>query len=520
MSGYQRLRLILGDQLNASHSWFRENNPQTLYVIAEMHQETHYCRHHIQKLCAFFAAMDAFARALQQAGHEVLHLTLDDTVDDPDFPALLSRLCRDYDIRELEYQQPDEYRLAQQLADGRLPDGVVRRVVDSEHFLLPFEEIPDYFRPGKAQKMEFFYRKLRRRFGILMDGPNGDEPRGGRWNFDSENRQSLRGSDLAEIPEPLCFSKPMKAVLNRLQRHDVQSIGNAADPLPWPISRQQSLALLRYFCDALLPNFGRYQDAMTGHSPHRWSLYHSRLSFAMNAKLLSPATVINAALRAHEARPEAINLAQVEGFIRQILGWREFVRGIYWANMPDYAEKNALGAHASLPNWYWDGNTRMRCLQQSITQSLEHAYAHHIQRLMVTGNFALMAGVNPDEVDAWYLGIYVDAIEWVELPNTRGMSQYADGGLLGSKAYAASANYLQKMSDYCGDCHYHPKEKIGERACPFNSLYWDFMLRHREKFSRNPRIGMVYKNWDKMETGRQRAILDQAHWNKGHLNEL
>lgn len=520
MSQYQRLRLILGDQLNARHSWLRKRDPQTLYVLAEMHQEASYCRHHIQKLCAFFAAMEAFAHALRQAGHNVLHLTLDDTADDGDFPALLSRLCRDHGIRELQYQQPDEYRLAQQLAEGTLPDGVTRQVVDSEHFLLPHAEIGDYFKTGKPQKMEFFYRKLRRRFGILMDGPKGDEPRGGRWNFDSENRQSLRADDLDSIPEPLCFSNPVAAVLERLQRHKVANIGKVADPLPWPITRQQSLDLLRYFCDALLPNFGRFQDAMTGHSPHRWSLYHSRLSFAMNAKLISPATVINAALRAHEARPEAINLAQVEGFIRQILGWREFVRGIYWANMPEYAEKNALGARASLPSWYWDGNTRMRCLQQAITQSLDYAYAHHIQRLMVTGNFAMMAGVDPDEVDAWYLGIYIDAIEWVELPNTRGMSQYADGGLLGSKAYAASANYLQKMSDYCGDCHYHPKEKIGERACPFNSLYWDFMLRHREQFSRNPRVGMVYKNWDKMEAGRQRAILDQAHWNKSHLNEL
>ena len=520
MSQYQRLRLILGDQLNAEHSWYRQCDQSTLYVIAELHQEASYCQHHIQKLCGFFAAMEHFARALQHAGHNVLHLTLDDTAKDNDLNALLQRLCSDYAVEHLEYQQPDEYRLHQQLKQLSLPDGTQLHCMDTEHFMLPRNEIGEYFTPDKAQKMEFFYRKMRKRFGILMDGANRDKPRGGRWNYDAENRNKLRADELDTIPQPLCFANPIGAVRTRIARHRIPNIGNCGDTLPWPLTRRQALELLDYFCEYLLPNFGRFQDAMTAKSEHRWSLYHSRLAFAMNTKLLSPMRVINAALRAFEQRSDDIDIAQIEGFIRQILGWREFVRGVYWANMPHYGKRNALNAHAALPRWYWDGDTNMRCLQQAIQQSLDHAYAHHIQRLMVTGNFALLAGVHPDAVDSWYLGVYIDALEWVEIPNTRGMSQYADGGLVVSKAYAASGNYMQKISDYCGDCHYRVKEKTGGRSCPLNSLYWHFMLRHRETFARNPRVGMVYKNWDKMADDKQSAVLARAEWCLQNIDTL
>lgn len=520
MRQYQRLRLILGDQLNASHSWYREHDDQTLYVIAELHQEASYCRHHIQKLCGFFAAMEQFANALKKAGHHVLHLSLDDTAEDADLNALLQRLCRHYAVSQLEYQQPDEYRVHQQLQALTLENGVQHHCVDSEHFMLPFAELGQYFTAGKAQKMEFFYRKMRKRFHVLMDGENGDEPRGGRWNYDADNRNKLSAEDLDGIPEALCFANPVGPIRERIARHNIASIGQGGDELPWPITRQQALQLLTYFCEQLLPNFGRFQDAMTARSEHRWSLYHSRLAFAMNSKLLSPKQVIDTSLNAFERSDGAIDIAQIEGFIRQILGWREFVRGVYWANMPNYGERNALNAQRPLPRWYWNGETHMHCLKQAIDQSLEHAYAHHIQRLMVTGNFALLAGIHPDAVDSWYLGIYIDALEWVEMPNTRGMSQYADGGLVASKAYAASGNYMNKMSDYCGDCHYKVKEKTGERSCPLNSLYWHFMLRHRENFARNPRVGMVYKSWDKMADDKQQAVLQRADWCLENIDTL
>ena len=516
MSHPQRLRLILGDQLNPRHSWYREQDSSVIYLLAELRQETDYTRHHVQKVCAFFAAMAGFATALKKAGHRVLHLTLDDTADDADLPALLKRLCQDLEIQQLDYQRPDEYRLLQQLRALSI-DGVTVVEADTEHFLLPFDDIAQQFKPGKHRKMEFFYRDMRRRFQVLMDG---DQPRGGKWNFDADNRNRLSPEYIDALPQPLCFSNKVGDILQRLERHGVDTFGTASKELLWPVSRRQAEELLTFFCDALLPLFGRFQDAMTGNSPHAWSLYHSRLSFALNTKLLHPMQVIDAALRAFENQPKAIDIAQIEGFLRQILGWREYIRGVYWANMPDYQSLNALGASRALPRWFWDGNTRMRCQQQAIGQSLDFAYAHHIQRLMVTGNFCLLAGIDPDEVDQWYLGIYVDAIEWVELPNTRGMSQFADGGIVATKAYSASGNYLNKMSDYCGDCHYKVKEKTGERACPLNSLYWDFMLRHRAQFERNPRVGMVYRNWDRMSKDKRKAVLDHAEGLLAKLDEL
>jgi len=389
--------------------------------------------------------------------------------------------------------------------------------VDSEHFLVPFEELDRYFRPGSRMRMESFYRRLRRRFGILMDG---EAPLGGRWNFDTENRQRMQAKDIGRLPRPLLFANDVSAILERLSRHGVEHRGSALDPLPWPVDRQQSLQLLEYFCQYCLPFFGRFQDAMTDASPHKWSLYHSRLSFALNCKLISPLEVISAVIRYFETEPESSDIAQVEGLVRQIMGWREFVRGIYWANMPSYANCNSLQASSKLPGYFWTAKTKMRCMNQAIEQSLELAYAHHIQRLMVTGNFCLLTGIDPDQVDDWYLGIYVDALQWVELPNTRGMSQYADDGLLASKPYAASGNYINRMSDYCGNCEYQVKERAGSRACPFNSLYWHFMVRHRERFSGNPRIGMIYRSWDRMSEQSRSETLARATWLLENLDRL
>ena len=339
---------------------------------------------------------------------------------------------------------------------------------------------------------------------------DGDQPAGGQWNFDGDNRNKLKKSDLDDIPAPLLFDNDVSAIIARLDRHDIQHFGNFDHSLLWPVTRKQSVQLLEYFCQHCLPRFGQFQDAMTANSPHAWSLYHSRLSFCLNTKMLSPLQVIERAIAEHQARPGAIDLAQIEGFVRQIIGWREFVRGIYWANMPDYGELDALNAQRDLPGFFWTGKTRMRCLQASLGQSLETAYAHHIQRLMVIGNFCLLAGIDPAQVDKWYLGVYIDAIEWVEMPNTRGMCQFADDGLVASKPYAASGAYINRMSDYCRDCHYSVKDKVGDKACPFNALYWHFMHRHREKFGSNPRIGMVYRNLDKMDAGLRSSTLERA----------
>jgi len=275
-----------------------------------------------------------------------------------------------------------------------------------------------------------------------------------------------------------------------------------------------------YFCEHCLINFGRFQDAMTDQSDHRWSLYHSRLSFALNSKILHPYQVIQKAIDAYQDSQGRISLAQIEGFVRQILGWREYVRGVYWANMPAYSRKNTLAAQGALPDYFWTGDTKMNCMQQAIGQSLDYAYAHHIQRLMIIGNFCLLTGINPDEVDAWYLGVYIDAIEWVEMPNTRGMSQFADDGIVATKPYTAGGNYINKMSDYCKNCHYKIKEKTGEQACPFNSLYWRFMTTHRKRLEKNPRIGMVYRNWDKQNTSVQQATLEQAEYFIDNIEQL
>lgn len=515
-NSYRELRLILGDQLNHNHSWYRATDHDVLYVIAELRQETDYVKHHVQKVCAFFAAMQAFATWLDERGHHVLHLSLDDSADYQNLPDLIANLCKKYQVSQFSYQRPDEYRLLIQLRHLKLPQDATLEEHDSEHFLLPFADIDQQFPRGKSLRMETFYRKMRKRHHLLMDG---DQPLGERWNFDADNRQRLKADELDAVPTPKTFRNDVGPILDRLRQHKVVTFGTVKDPLPWPVDRQQSLTLLRHFCQHCLPNFGRFQDAMTGRSEHAWSLYHSRLSFALNSKLLSPGEVIDKAIAAYQDNA-AINLAQVEGFVRQVLGWREFIRGVYWANMPDYEHGNHFRAQRALPDFFWTGETKMRCLQQAIGQSLEHAYAHHIQRLMITGNFTLLAGINPDEVDAWYLGIYIDALQWVELPNTRGMALFADGGIVGSKPYAAGGNYIRKMSDYCSDCHYRVSERSGDRACPFNSWYWRFMDRHRDELSRNQRLGMLFGSWDKMDADQRQAILDTADRNLRRLDQL
>ncbi len=497
------LRLVLGDQLNPAHSWFQEVDPGVIYVFMEVLQETDRVVQHIQKIAGFFAAMRAFARSLENGGHRVVYITLDDRDNLQTFSANMQQLAASQSATRFEYLLPDDYHLDQELAElGRSLD-IPWSVSDTEHFLTTRDEVKAFFAAKKQYRMESFYRSMRARHSILM---SGGRPVGGKWNFDHENRRPYDGS--VELPEQAVFDNDVSDIVSMLSRVGVRTMGTV-DPnhFIWPVTPSQGRELLNRFVSEILPNFGSFEDAMAVSS---WSLFHSRLSFALNTKMLKPMEVIQAVLQAWDASPGRVGLNNVEGFIRQIMGWREFIRGIYWAEMPGYESLNFFDHQADLPDFYWTGQTRMRCLQECIGQSLDRAYAHHIQRLMVTGNFAMLAGVHPDQVDAWYLGIYIDALQWVEMPNTRGMSQFADGGLLASKPYAASANYISKMSDYCTQCRFDPKSRAGVDGCPFNALYWDFISRHLKRLQRIPRMGLILKAWDRLTSRDKKAILHRA----------
>ncbi len=507
------LRLILGDQLNIHHSWFSQDPSVAEYVLMEVREEATYVRHHIQKIIAFFLSMRAFAKELQARGFTVKFISLDDPNNRHSFAANVESLVSSDGYSSFEYQTPDEYRVVEDLKDvcSRLP--VPTRIVDSEHFLTTPEFFQGVFKGHKRYVMELFYREVRRRYDLLME--NG-EPIGGRWNYDAENRKKLPKG--VTPPPPLEFQRDVSDIVAMVKSTNVPSMGSV-DPLrfTWPVTREESLRLLTYFCEKLLPDFGSYQDAM--HTEHRF-LFHSKLSFSMNVKLLSPLEVIQAAVTTWRNSKGAISIEQIEGFVRQIAGWREFMRGVYWNQMPRYKTLNVLGAERPLPHYFWDGDTKMRCVKHAVEQSLEESYAHHIQRLMVTGNFAILAGINPDEVDAWYLGIYADALEWVQLPNTRGMSQFADGGIVGTKPYTSSAAYINKMSNYCSGCYYNFKEKYGDRGCPFNTLYWDFLIRNRERLENNPRIGMGYRHIDSMSKQQLTELTTKASEILSRLEEL
>jgi len=508
------LRLILGDQLNEQHSWFRRKEPDVLYALMEIRQETDYVKHHIQKVTAFFAAMRAFAERLKKMGHRVVYLELDNPANGQTLPANIQALIKEHRCTRFEYLLPDEYRLDQQLRE--LADGlpVKTAAVDTEHFLTNRQDLERFFDGKKRFMMEPFYRMMRKQHQILLDDEH--KPLGGKWNFDQRNRNAYDGK--VAIPKPLLFKNSVSDIVHMIRTEGISTFGHV-DPerLIWPINRPQAVKLLQHFVNSQLKCFGTYQDAMTAQS---WSLFHSRLSFALNTKMIHPMEVIREAIHVWERNTKAIRIEQIEGFVRQILGWREYMRGMYWMLMPDFASMNFFELHGPLPDYYWTGATRMKCMHEAIHQSLTQAYAHHIQRLMVTGNFALLAGVDPDAVDAWYLGVYIDAVQWVELPNTRGMSQFSDGGKVATKPYVASGRYIHAMSDYCGECAYDFREKTGAKACPFNSLYWAFFERHRNKLASIPRIGMMYRTWDKMGEAKKKEILKQADRYRERLNEL
>ncbi len=506
------IRLILGDQLNVQHRWFSDIDDSTVYVLMEVRQETDYVLHHAQKILAIFAAMRDLARDLRVLGHRVHYLAIDDPSNLQSIPANIDALIASYQAAAFEYQAPDEWRLDQQLyLHGRCA-AVRWLMVDSDHFYTTRNEAADIFMGRKQWLMEFFYRRMRETHRVLMD--DAKRPIGGQWNYDHDNRKPWRGTP--SEPSDARTLHDHSALWQTIVAAGVNSFGEPrADQLPWALNRDEALQQLDAFIQDALPHFGDFQDAM---STKAWRLFHSLLSFAMNVKMLNPREVVSRAEAAYHAGHAP--LAAVEGFIRQILGWREYVRGVYWAHMPGYAEKNFFGHARPLPRWFWDGKTNMNCVSHAITQSLEQAHAHHIQRLMVIGNFALLAGLDPGEVHRWYLGIYIDAFEWVELPNTVGMSQFADGGMLATKPYVSSAAYIDRMSDYCKGCHYDKKARIGERACPFNALYWDFFHRNGATLANNPRIGMVYRQLEKMDPAAIEQFQQQAQKLTANLDEL
>ncbi len=499
------LRLVLGDQLDPQHSWFREVRPDVVYLLMEVRAETDYVRHHAQKVLAIFAAMRDFARRLKAAGHRVRHVALGDASNRQGIPANLDALVAHYGAAEVQYQLPDEWRLDRALADWAeraRAQGIAVTPVDTEHFLTAREDCQRLFQDSRQWLMERFYREQRRKQGVLLT-PDG-KPEGGQWNFDADNRKPWKGQPPA--PADTRPRHDHTALWQSIEAAGVHTMGDPqAAALRWPLHREEALAQLDHFIAHGLPHFGDYQDALSGRSDY---LFHSLLSFALNTKMLRPREVI---ARAEQAWREGhAPLHAVEGFIRQILGWREYVRGFYWAHMPGYTEVNVLGHERPLPEWFWTGRTQMACLARAIGQSLETAYAHHIQRLMVIGNFALLAGLQPEALHRWYLGIYIDAFEWVEAPNTLGMSQFADGGRLATKPYVSSAAYLGRMGDHCAGCRYDPKQKTGERACPFNALYWDFFERQRERLAGNHRLGMVYRQLDRFAPEDLQALRAQA----------
>jgi deoxyribodipyrimidine photolyase-related protein len=508
------LRLILGDQLNAAHSWFKQTDANVSYVMMEMRQETDYTQHHIQKIVAFFASMRNFASERQSAGYQFIYFNLDSPENLQSLTDNLSFLIEKHGFSHFEYQLPDEYRLDNQLKTFCDSLGINTESVDSEHFMSERNELETFFKGKKTFLMESFYRAMRRKHNVMVE--EDGNPWTGQWNYDADNRATFPKNH--RPIEPLVFDKNVSEIHAMIRLHGVKTIGVLDEKnFIWPTSRAESLQLLAFFMENCLPFFGKFQDAMTTEG---WSLYHARISFSMNSKMLSPLEVIHAAIATWQGRQDEISFAQLEGFVRQIIGWREYMRGVYWAKMPDYQHLNFFNHDRKLPDWFWTGQTKMACLKHSIQQSLTYAYAHHIQRLMVTGNFALLAGIHPDEIDQWYLGIYIDAIEWVEITNTRGMSQFADGGIVGTKPYVSSANYIDKMSTYCTSCFYDKKIKIGDKACPFNSLYWHFYDRHVDKLARNPRIGMMYQTWKKMDEDNKTAIIEQAEKHLKNIESL
>lgn len=489
------LRIVLGDQLTRGLSALRDCAEGDTILMMEVVAEATHVKHHKQKLTLIFSAMRHFAQVLRRDGLSVDYVRLDDPANSGAFTSEVQRAIARHRPSRVIVTEPGEWRVMEMMK------GWGAEILGDDRFFASPASFAAWARGRKQLRMEFFYRDMRRTSGLLMEG---DEPAGGQWNFDRDNRKSLPRD--VTPPRRVRFEPDAitAEVMGMVQHRFPDHFGDLS-PFGWAVTRADALEALDHFITACLPHFGDYQDAM---KQGNGFLYHSIVSPYLNLGLLTPREVCEAAQAAWRGGHAPLNA--VEGFIRQILGWREYVRGLYWLKMPDYAETNALAAHRPLPDFYWTGDTPMNCLSEAIGDTRRHAYAHHIQRLMVTGNFALLAGIAPREVEAWYLLVYADAFEWVELPNTHGMALFADGGIMASKPYAASGAYIDRMSDYCNGCAYDPDVKLGARACPFNYLYWDFLIRNETRLKANPRMAMPYRTLAKMDAGRKTEIAKQA----------
>ncbi len=498
-SPLRHLRLVLGDQLHPRLATLTDLDPEADTVLmVEVAEEATYVRHHKQKLVLVFSAMRHFAAELRERGVRVDYVELEDPGNTGSFTGEVARAVARHAPDRIVVTEAGEWRVEAMMRDWEEAFGLPVEIRDDTRFLCPRPVFARWAEGREALRMETFYRAMRKRTGFLMEGR---DPVGGQWNFDHDNRRRLPAGHV--VPERRRFAPDAvtRAVMALVARRFPDHFGDL-DGFAWPVTRAEALAALRHFLDDCLPGFGDYQDAMRAGTPF---LYHGLIAPALNLGLLDAEEVCRAA--EERWREGAAPLNAVEGFIRQILGWREYVRGLYWARMPDYPDTNALEATRDLPWFYWSGETAMACLAECVRDTKAHAHAHHIQRLMVLGNFALLAGLAPAQVEEWFLVVYADAYEWVELPNVHGMALWADGGLLGSKPYAASGAYIDRMSDYCRACAYDVKAKSGETACPFNYLYWNFLITHEERLSRNPRLAMPYRTLAKMASARRAEVL-------------
>jgi len=497
-----KLILILGDQLCLNISSLEGADPeQDTILLCEVMAEATYVGHHKKKIAFVFSAMRHFAEELRANGYHVRYTQIDDPANAGSFGGEVKRAVDDLMPSAICVTEAGEWRVRSEMETWSFRYGVNVEIRPDRRFLVSHDEFGAWAEGRKALTMEYFYRDLRRKTGLLM---NGQEPVGGRWNLDAENRgpakpDLFRPTHITFAPDDITTQ-----VIGTVARLFPDNFGTLAR-FGFAVRRSDAEHVLQEFILEFLPSFGATQDAMLQGDSY---LNHSLLSFYINIGLLDPLSVCRAAERSYLNGDAP--LAAVEGFIRQIIGWREYMRGIYWLAGPGYVDSNFFENTRSLPSFYWSGKTEMNCLATVITETIENAYAHHIQRLMITGNFALLAGIDPKVVHEWYLEVYADAYEWVELPNVIGMSQFADGGFLGTKPYAASGNYINRMSDYCTICRYNPKPRIGEDACPFNALYWDFLARNQKKLKSNRRLAQPYATWTKMSDATRKEIRKQA----------
>ena len=498
-----RCCLILGDQLSDRLSSLYLLEPEDVVLMVEVWSEASYVKHHKQKIALVFSAMRHFADELRANGRSVIYVPLTDPENTQSLISEVERHQRTHHFSEWVLTEPGEWRLKEAFGELKSALPVPLKIVHDDRFICSHDEFQAFLKGRKQPRMEHFYRKIRQSTGILMEG--GD-PVGGQWNFDHDNRKALDQRAIP-IPPKWALDSITEAVIELVNTRFTDHFGVlGGSDFQWPVNREQALLMLDHFITVRLPFFGDFQDAMV---LSKDTLFHSLISTSLNLGLLHPMEVCQAAEEAYDQGHAPINA--VEGFIRQIIGWREYVRGLYWAYMPDYQTRNSLNASWPLPAFFWDeSKTGMVCLSEAIRNTRENAYAHHIQRLMVTGNFALIAGCSVTEVCEWYLSVYADAYEWVELPNTLGMALFADDGVMASKPYCASGKYIDRMSDYCKSCRYQVKETETENACPFNYLYWDFLMTHQERFRSNPRMAMILRNLDRFGETKLAAIRSRA----------